>query len=333
MIIAGKGRREIVFRPLRSGFTLLETVVVIGITGLLMALLVPAVQSARESARRTDCKNRLRNIGQALLNYESVKHEFPPAFMQSGIDPDLLLPFTRHHYAPHVHLLPYLDQGAIFQRIDLRRPQQAVRDPSRLDPELGKPLSPFICPSDPVAGGNNYRLCTGSGPGPLLSLRRPGAGAFIGIGGRKAADFVRGLSNVVFGSEKLKSDGDLDAFSDADYFCAGIPGSWLPLSADDMVNICRHQAPAVNPLFCSFVGHTWFSTGYNYTLYNHVITPNAAVYDCSESDVPVGGSSIGSHKASSCHRGGVNTLYGDGHVEFVSNSVDLELWRRLAEAD
>ena len=86
-------------RALRSGFTLIELLVTIGIISLLLALLIPGVQSARESARRTACKNNLKQIGVAMHTFESTHGNL----------------MTEYAVAPQANLLPYLDQQAIFQ--------------------------------------------------------------------------------------------------------------------------------------------------------------------------------------------------------------------------
>src|SRR5687768_15643540 len=94
------------------GFSLIELLVVIAIIGLLVALLLPAVQSAREAARRTDCRNRLHQIGLALHNYHDAHRVFPPAETSTSLDDA----FSGH--AVHVDILPYIDQANVYNKFN-----------------------------------------------------------------------------------------------------------------------------------------------------------------------------------------------------------------------
>ena len=112
------------FRRKRSGFTLIELLVVIGIVGILIALLLPAVQQARASARKTQCLNNMRQIGIALHSYESTHSVFPPSFVrqEDGNPPPPPTSFAglryRCHWTGYHMLLPYLEQSALYQKYD-----------------------------------------------------------------------------------------------------------------------------------------------------------------------------------------------------------------------
>lgn len=193
---------------LHSGITTLDVLVVTGTISLLIGLLAPAVQSARERARQTSCTNNLRQIGIACEAHLVAQRRYP-AYLRSDGD-----------ISGHARLLPYLDQSPLYNRIALDTRGAAVGEPpvcSGAQEFLTTPLSVFVCPSDAVpVGGNSYRACFGTtlgihatwAPGrprpPALSAESLW-GAFTGA--RRDADMRDGLSQTAFFSERLVGDG------------------------------------------------------------------------------------------------------------------------------
>ena len=120
----------------RRGFTLVELLVVIAIIGILIALLLPAVQAAREAARRSQCSNNLKQISLALLNYESTYKTLPPAGISSNQMPWNVL------------ILGFLEQGALYEKIDFMEGTGGVRFNQRGRDVIGlSRIDAYLCPS------------------------------------------------------------------------------------------------------------------------------------------------------------------------------------------
>jgi len=170
------------------GFTLVELLVVIAIIGVLVALLLPAVQSAREAARRMQCQNHLKQIGIALHTYESVHKRFPPGIVQQQADPDFVPGGTAQNLVNNTEswgwgafLLPFLEQGALYEAAGIGRGallQNATR-------EASTPIAVYRCPSDGrapkvrVGVGFNVRF----GPWALSNYKANCAPRVCGISG------------------------------------------------------------------------------------------------------------------------------------------------------
>jgi prepilin-type N-terminal cleavage/methylation domain-containing protein/prepilin-type processing-associated H-X9-DG protein len=128
---------------IQRGFTLVELLVVIAIIGMLVGLLLPAVQQAREASRRTQCQNNLRQIGVALLNYEQQHREFPIGLIGYWPTTPAGEPQKQQLLSWNVQLLPFVEQQALWQEFHFEL--AAYESPNR---ELGATLIPtFLCPS------------------------------------------------------------------------------------------------------------------------------------------------------------------------------------------
>ncbi|MBL8850054.1 MAG: DUF1559 domain-containing protein, partial [Planctomycetaceae bacterium] len=145
----------------RSGFTLIELLVVIAIIAILIALLLPAVQQAREAARRTQCKNNLKQIGLAMHNYHDNFNQFPAGLIYTGVtnasgaaaDGQT---FILNHTG-WTMILPYIDQGNLFNQFNLTWASNDARDSANGLPVMGnfaanqtwgqEMIQTYLCPS------------------------------------------------------------------------------------------------------------------------------------------------------------------------------------------
>src|SRR3954470_14596858 len=157
-------RRTIRNRP---GFTLVELLVVIAIIGILVALLLPAIQAAREAARRTTCQNHMKQLGLATLNYETAKKELPPSKLQQSVpNPSGFGSLTVYHSTIQ-YILSYLEETAIAGQWDFKRswndqqPAPATVDNFRLSQKYIATLRCASCPEarPDFPGSTDYRIC------------------------------------------------------------------------------------------------------------------------------------------------------------------------------
>ncbi len=225
--------------PRRAGFTLIELLVVVAIVGLLAGLVLPAVQSAREAARRADCSNRLRQIGLGLGAHLAARSMFPSG-MWAGTAryPDS----TRGGpVSPQCQLLPYLEQRAIYDQLNFSVTFPATTPANQTI--ASSVLAAFLCPSDLSTpySGTSYRACVGAQPFEFDSSPG-GAGSFPGLDPLRPADFLDGLSQTVGFSERVHGSGAdrrLDRFRDVWYSHLNSMGG--PRDAAEMLNSSLQQ--------------------------------------------------------------------------------------------
>jgi prepilin-type N-terminal cleavage/methylation domain-containing protein len=307
----------------RPGFTLVEVLVVIAVIGILIALLLPAVQAARGAARRVMCSNNLRQLGVALQDYHAAYGAFPPA---RGIPAPLI-------FSPQAHLLAHLEEGVIYKMIDFAEPPASYTAPPAITydgtpnlPAATTRCSAFLCPedslSDRVPGSDfaatNYVFSTGSGvSGGALATAD---GVFMLATRLGSKDVVDGTSFTIALSERTLGEGSVvpdDQPGRTDRVMREIPGATTP----DVANC----APSGDGFWNHERGAKWIVGNYGNTLYNHALAPNAVEYDCLNAT-----QQKGRMAARSMHHGGVNTVFCDASVRFVTNGVALKVWQAVA---
>jgi prepilin-type N-terminal cleavage/methylation domain-containing protein/prepilin-type processing-associated H-X9-DG protein len=325
----------------RRGFTLIELLVVIAIIGVLIALLLPAVQSAREAARRAQCVNNLKQIGLAMHNYHAAINSFPVGFLyppNGQFDPQI--PQLHYRWSVLAQLTPYLENSPVYQALNMSWPIAAGpvaaygTNPWTFFPanQTCKQMvvGLFLCPSDggarpdSTSGPSNYVFSTGDGlnfgvttPGDVINA----CGAFSTqtIGVQTMTD---GTSNTSAAAEQLLGLG-------AGTLSAGA------MPADPKRAIARSAALPLTDEGCRLAGggwrldkgNGWWDGDYRSTIYNHYLTPNSRQFDCLGPSVP---HNPAWKAARSLHPGGVNVLFCDGHVTFVKDSVASPTWRGLS---
>ena len=310
----------------RSAFSLVELLVAIGIVGLLTSLVLSAVQVSRESARRVQCLDHLKQLGNAAMGHVSAHGGFPKTTAGQGQSQH-----SAQSISPHVYLLPFVEREQLYSRIDFDEPgATSLNAPpsSSANPELltiNVPL--FRCPSDGQywGGANNYRANMGAGPGALLAIhngvaKEPanGTGAFRVFRSIRPAEISDGLSSTALFSERLVGGLSISTFSGTrDYF-------FPPIAIDTIADadLACWLPAGTNPAHDAYSGTNWLFGGYRYTWYNHVRTPNSVLPDC--------GRVSGAYAARSAHPGGVNLLLADGAGRFVDSSIEPAVWRALA---
>jgi prepilin-type N-terminal cleavage/methylation domain-containing protein len=322
------------------GISLIETLVAIAIIGVLMAVLLPAIQAAREAARRMQCFNNLKQIGIALQGYQTVHDCFPALNALSGFyAPDR--PFANHQFSPLVRILSQLDQSVLYNAVNFTNYPSVPVGLVQNHTAMLVNVSTFLCPSDDVDnvegyGRNNYHFNAGSKS--FAARQRTGwpppEQAPFGVGRfRRPADFPDGLSNTVGASERLQGDWTAGVFKDRGDYPRTASFAWYDYTSIDEVAAACRQLDRSRSLIESRGGESWFLSGFHFTTFNVCTPPNSA-YDCAidpnEEDIHSRTLTLGCFSATSAHAGGVSTLYMDGSVRFTADGVDLRTWRALA---
>lgn len=130
----------------RAGVTVIETLVVIGVIGILLAILIPAVQSARESARRVTCQNNLRQLSLAVQNHEAAHGALPNLYLGTFLKEPRTALDEFHFHSWRTAILPQVEQTALFERINLSLAATIAANQSNLN----TPVPLFVCPSTSI---------------------------------------------------------------------------------------------------------------------------------------------------------------------------------------
>jgi len=311
--------------PRRAGYTLIELLTTVGVIAILISLLLPAVQSARESARRAACANKLRQMTLSVQGYDST-HNRLPCWTTGKLLPDGKLSYL----SLHAQLLPHLELVNLANAVNLNTPCLFVGDLRAENRTAAtQRVELFLCPSEPHARArefapNNYRANVGLG---LEAVSRIAAGHYLvrflyegpfATHHETLAGYTDGTSNTVAFSEKPLGSGAGGIYSPFRDWNAS-RGATDP---DQWVDQCRAADDGVNNLDA---GATWLLAGGRFTTFFTIAPPNASIPDCGTGN----NNGLGMFTARSYHPGGVNAALMDGSVRWYSESTDVNLWRSL----
>jgi len=290
----------------RPAFTLVELLVVIAIIGILIALLLPAVQAAREAARRMQCNNNLKQIGLAMHNYHSSFKCFPPGFVQPDVGSRASM--KNEQWGWGVFLLQFLEQEPLFKTLRVNKmrlyEQLALINTPEADGEpLESPLAAFRCPSDKtgnvVPNTTKYARLWKSGGGSAPVGWQPPTSNYMGSEGYFAdSGFIDDQDHgVLWGNSAVKFrdliDGSSSTFAVGERHKNCKVGTWIGVAE------CGDSAQA------------------------HFFTLALVSVKLNDSRL-VGNEPICQYGFSSQHPDGANFLFCDGSCKFIANAIEFK---------
>lgn len=327
-------------RHIRRALTLVELLVVLGVISVLFALLLPAAQSARESAHRVRCANNLRQISLGAQAFVTDWNYFPPNVTWRSDSPSETADRTSTSSVFTV-LLPYFGEGVLYNSINFSLPMNSEEWLEEFHLTAASTwVSVLLCPSDSITPNRvlapvSYRGSLGTTrvveSSGVISARNDGSvtGSVSPHGDIvvKISDFLDGTSQTLAFSEKLVGSGLGGRYSPfRDFFePRGYQGR-LTLDPDGWVTLCSTYGvrPALEGRLTG--GDSWMIVGNPATTFTTAAGPNSRTPDCGWAALPTDG---GVYSARSCHAGGVNAALCDGSVRWFSNGTNLALWRAV----
>ncbi|MBX3439631.1 MAG: DUF1559 domain-containing protein [Planctomycetaceae bacterium] len=292
----------------RRGFSLVELLVSIGVISVLMGLLLPAVQTARESARRTQCRNNLHQIGIAIHSFHD-----------------------QHGYldttCPLKAILPQMDNNPLWEEFE-EADEKFRRDEFVSLSGLSSPPS-YLCPSDSLLNSAKLQLSY------AINARPAVGGDELQLWGKKRLfrDVSDGLSNTAGFAERLVLLPNLNQVSDVEGRKNPLRFPWATLrlfGSSELRELAAHclsaEVRAVAPKASFHFANTLYVG--NEPRYNHLLPPNSWPFTQNGTSI-YEGVSEGPTSPSSQHEGGAHVLFLDGSVRFISNSIDMEVFWAL----
>jgi prepilin-type processing-associated H-X9-DG protein len=321
--------------------------VVIAIIAVLIALLLPAVQAAREAARRSQCINNLKQIGLALHNYHQTNDCFPPGAVSSQAN----FGTTWQGFSSLAMMLPFMEQSTIYNTVNFN--MYAVGEINAVNSSARQTqINSFLCPSDGNAKGtpdgsngrwNSYLASMGTTEQNGYNTSSTGLFAQNTVYGIR--DATDGSSNTIAFSEKLVGTPGGNTGNGLGYRGNGVNGSGPSQNVYDAflnpvqilsdLTTCNNSWLSLTSGSQNLVnneGQWWLVGDTSYSLFNTIVPPTSTQYkfgscrngctNCS----PDGSAFV---NVSSNHAGGANTLFADGSVKFIKSTVAQQVWWSL----
>jgi prepilin-type N-terminal cleavage/methylation domain-containing protein len=312
-------------RVAQVGFTLVELLVVIAIIGILVALLLPAVQAAREAARRTTCSNHLRNISVAIVNYHDTSKVFPISIHQWGEGRNPAPPEQLTGKGWIVGILPFIEEEPLFESMRPGFSGAMQSDRGMKSPAIREAIATTVdilaCPSDPSAGTTSDKQYWFDAP-PIQHAVTSYKGV---IGDNEIWQDPSGVQEGSVITDPRKPDGDCHNW-------VGCNGIFYRNNYQEPISL-RKVADGVSKTF--FVGEAVVSQDYHSAAYfadgdwgtcalpiNLFILP--------EDPRTVKTKWWDARGFKSLHPGGAHFCLGDGSVQFVNEDVDRNVYRGYA---
>ena len=346
----------------RKAFTLIELLVVIAIIGVLIALLLPAVQAARESARRAQCTNNLKQLALAVNTYaEQNGSTLPPHLVDRAVNGGSDQQFPAQDQSMHARILPFIEQQPVYNSINFMIGARWGQNSPGCPPDCNSgeifgvmqmtagraKITGFLCPSDQNQGqldpmgwtGAQSPMGTNNYPNNIGLNRNINGWRFNGPGyiGTtwdaqlrpvvSMATFIDGTSNTALFSEWVKgpASGSIDGLGEI----YTSPTASAQFTGQLYADWLHAQACQTNGLTRNngWKGEWWIQGDRNN--YSHTQPPNRRA--CVYSDIGIDSrGTITMVGASSLHPGGVNVAFADGSVKFIKSSINYVPWYAIA---
>jgi prepilin-type N-terminal cleavage/methylation domain-containing protein/prepilin-type processing-associated H-X9-DG protein len=325
----------------RDGFTLVELLVVIAIIGVMVGLLLPAVQAAREAARRMQCSNNLKQMGLGIHNYESAyKQVLPRRGGTAGGGNGSRFDGNYRRVSGFVFMLPFIEQTAMADQVasGATLSNGWVIPPGGPAGWFGHPewqpwrtqVPTYLCPSDLNPGqqgntaGNSYAFSLGDSMGTNWNADNFNSRGMFGthLVVRRFRDAIDGLTNTIAMSERPWPMGNIGLTTAAGQRSLGVTVVHPAVMTSPVTCLANAAGTQLVPgvQFKARFGSLWTDAQVERVGFNTVLAPNSV--SCVNDANPNADSTGGAANAGSYHPGGVNALLMDGSVRFITSSID-----------